>query len=510
MNKVQCIANFRVSSPEQEKNGSLSSQEKAVRKMADELNAEIVRYWSGNVSSKKGTNTGRKDLKEMLEFCKRNPRVEYAIIDVPDRFMRSIKEAFYFEVSFEELGVRVFYASKPELNEDTLFAKLQRFMEYFGAEKSNDERIEKSIKGHTDALKEGRFTFPCRLGYIKGVRPGVHVQNPDIAPTLKRALERMAVLHITPQQGMKEINTILIGLGRAPLKMDKWRKIIIDPYFCGVVSMDKQIKVSNPDGQHEALISPKTHERLVEIMNGRPKTQTGAMKGGNPRFPCNNIVTCTICVDAGITNGRVVGFPVKDGRYEKYRCRGCRRYMTREELHNRVEKRFSPINTEANSAIVKALEKAWRRQEKTIADQAAALKRKIDGLTEAVTTQAVEAVKPENQVIKDELLRDCANKKERIVALRAELVSLQNKRAADKTSFLKFALDFVGNFGRRFLEVSRENRHRLELLLFPGGFFVDANKKVLTPKTSPFYRLMTIKKDAEASDLALMVRVTGL
>jgi len=62
-------------------------------------------------------------------------------------------------------------------------------------------------------------------------------------------------------------------------------------------------------------------------------------------------------------------------------------------------------------------------------------------------------------------VRDCADKKERIVALAAEVVALKNKRAADKTRFLKFALDFVSNFGQRFLEASKENRHSLELLL---------------------------------------------
>ena len=61
--------------------------------------------------------------------------------------MRSIKEAFYFETEFERLDVKVWYASDPELNNDNLMAKMYRFMKYFTAEGSNEERINKSVSG---------------------------------------------------------------------------------------------------------------------------------------------------------------------------------------------------------------------------------------------------------------------------------------------------------------------------------------------------------------------------
>src|SRR3989344_6327139 len=148
------ITTCRVSTIEQEENNSLVRQAAAVQRAANELEAVIPEdgQWSGSVSSKVGKNVNRKDLKEMLEYCKKHPAVKYLIVHEVDRFMRSIKELFYFEVEFEKVGVMVWYASQPDLNTDDYKAKLFKALEAFKGEASNVERISKSIDGHTDAL----------------------------------------------------------------------------------------------------------------------------------------------------------------------------------------------------------------------------------------------------------------------------------------------------------------------------------------------------------------------
>lgn len=125
MNKnVLAIASCRVSTPEQELNNSLNRQHESVLNAAEDLDVTIDRYWSGNTSSKHGTNTKRRDIKEMVAYCKKNPRIKYLIVDRPDRFMRSIDEAAYFEVLFRDIGVRVWYASDKSLNGNNLGAKI--------------------------------------------------------------------------------------------------------------------------------------------------------------------------------------------------------------------------------------------------------------------------------------------------------------------------------------------------------------------------------------------------
>ena len=72
--KPIAIALCRVSSLEQLDNNSLNRQRESVMRAADELGLTIPEdgWWSGSVSSKKGTNVTRKDLQEMLERCKKN------------------------------------------------------------------------------------------------------------------------------------------------------------------------------------------------------------------------------------------------------------------------------------------------------------------------------------------------------------------------------------------------------------------------------------------------------
>lgn len=304
-------------------------------------------------------------------------------------------------------------------------------------------------------------------------------------------------------------------IGRSPLKMDKFRRILLDAYYCGVVQISKQVQATNQNGLHKALISPETHRKLIEVMNGRPKTQSGPMKDGNPDFPLNNRIGHKLCDEA--SNGRLVGFKLTNGKnkervYYKYRCRACGTYINREDLHEDIMAQFKkrPMTDNAKERIANALETAWKRREREATQQAQALKQKIEGLTAAVKMQAVEAIKPEHAAIKAELLAAIVDVKAQIAELENDLQNLQTRTAASKTKFLRFALDFIANMEKRFLEIGRDNRLRLEQIIFPGGFILNADKKVLTPKISPFYRLEAIKKSAEALNDSLMVRVKGL
>lgn len=80
----------------------------------------------------------------------------------------------------------------------------------------------------------------------------------------------------------------------------------------------------------------------------------------------------------------------------------------------------------------------------------------------------------------------------------------------DKATFLKFTLDYVDDLAVHFFELSREKQLECKQLVFPGGYWVDENKKVYTPEISEFYRLATNKKDLPETEKSSMVRVQGL
>jgi DNA invertase Pin-like site-specific DNA recombinase len=512
------ITTCRVSTPEQVENNSLGRQAEAVVSAAKELEAVIPEdgQWSGSVSSKAGTNINRKDLKEMLDYCKKHSQVKYLIVHEVDRFMRSVDELFYFEVLFRaEVGVKIIYASQPELNTDDYKAKLFKALEAFKGEGSNVERQKKSIDGQTTALKQGRYPFSPKPGYKRGYERGIQEPHEVRGPILKDTLLQIVSRLVTPTQALINFNKSDFMLGHSPYKMDKFRTIVTDPFYAGIVEIDKQVKVRNVNGLHEALISKEQHLELVKIMNDKKKNQSGPRKNGNPKYPLSNLVSCELCTDK--TNGRYVGYDHGNGKskvlvYEKYRCRGCGRYLTRQELHEKIKEQFSknPISNEGLKDLLRALETVWKQKEGEAVQETVRIQHKIRTLNETISTQVEAATDPSNASIKEDILASITKKKAEVTELEDELDGLASEADSDKEQFLQFAFNFLEDMGGQFLELSPENRLRCKQVIFPAGFYLDAENKVYTPEISPLITLAAKKKDTEVSDNSLLVRVRGL
>lgn len=408
--QILAITNCRVSSPEQELNGSLKRQSEAVDEAANKLGATIVKRWSGSVSSKRGTNIDRPDIKEMIAYCKQNKQVKYLIVDEPDRFMRSIDEAAFFEVTFKQLGVTVWYASDPDLNKGDLAAKLLKFTKYLSAEGSNDERIHKSVSGQTTALKSGRYPFSPKPGYMKGMHTGVPEVHPVRGPALRNVLIGIAEHRVNPTQGLIELNKSNYTQERVPLKMDKFRKIATDPFYAGITEINKQVKVRNEAAIHNPLITQAQHKELLRVFTDKKKNQNGPRKNGNTEYPLNTITTHDTCLELK-NKGKFVGFQHSNGKnsnlvYKKYRCRSCKLYVKRDELHSKVAQLFAdnPISDDGMRSFSEALETVWKRNDAQAKQDSIRTSRQIDALRQDINNRVMDAIDPSNRTIKSEIL----------------------------------------------------------------------------------------------------------
>lgn len=517
MGQILAIASCRVSSPEQRQNGSLARQERSVVREAEKLNVKIIRTWSKDASSKKGKNLQRKDIREMLDECKRNKGIKYLLVDEPDRFMRSIEEAMYLEMEFKLLGVRVWYTSDPTLNTDDMTAKLMKFMKYFVAEGSNEERQRKSINGQADAVRQGRYTSHPKPGYKKGASPGIHVLHPTRGPALRYILKKLASGIITPTAALIELNESEFTKDHSLYKMDKFRKIATDGYYAGIIQIDKQVKATSLNGLHEPLITLDEHKRLVAIIEGKPKNQTGPNMKGNPNFPMSNLITDNSCTDCK-HRGRLVGLNLSNGKsskvYAKYRCRSCKRYIKKDDLHDKVVDLFDryEMSDETRRKVLIALDKVWQRDTENVNQEIRNINHQLSKMEADIKHTVASVTNSDYAEIKDDLLASIRDKKKTYSELEEKLDDLVASCETDKLEFMKFAFDFIDHTGRHFLKpyVSRENRVQCKQLLFPAGIMIDQKEKVYTPEISIFYRLATTKKDAEASDNSLMVRVRRL
>lgn len=511
--KILALANCRVSSIEQLQNNSLSRQQTSVYVAAEKLEAEIIQVWSGSVSSKAGTNITRKDLLEMLEVCKKNKNIKYAIFDEYDRYMRSVNEGPYFEVLFDQLGVKVWYASESDaFNGNDAMAKFMRSMSAFKAEGSNEERQRKSISGQTTALKAGRYPFSPKPGYMKGASAGVPQIHPTRGPALRNVLIRIAEHFVTPTQGLIELNKSDYTLERAELKMDKFRKIATDPFNAGITEINKQVQVYNDNAIHKPLITLEQYNELVRIFDAKQKNQLGPRKNGNPDYPLNTITAHTPCLELK-NKGKFVGYKHSNGKnpnliYKKYRCRTCGFYLSRDELHSKVAQLLTdnPISLEGIRSISEALDTVWDKKNAQAKQDSARIGQQITALRQNIDNRAMAAIEPSNIGIKPEILSNIEKMKSQIAELEEQLVILNEKSDKDKQRFLDFAFNFVIRMEESFFSLSPEDVKKCKQIIFPAGFYLDDNKNVYTPEISPLITLATTKKSPEGLDYTHLVQ----
>lgn len=248
----------------------------------------------------------------------------------------------------------------------------------------------------------------------------------------------------------------------------------------------------------------------MRIFEGKQKNQTGPRKNGNPKYPLNNIIHCDVC--EGKQYNRIVGVDITNGKspklYEKYRCRACKRALSRGEMHEKITKqlRKNPITGIAD--LTKALDIVWKRRESENQQEAVRLRHKLTSLQESISQQVEAATDPENAAIKTEILANTAKRKEEAKGIEDQLHKLTQKAEDDYERFLKFAFGFAADTSQKFLDplTSQENRLRFKQIVFPAGFRLDANKNVYTPETSELIRLAGNKKDLSLTDKSLLVR----
>ena len=506
------ISLCRVSTPEQRDSNSLNRQEIAVREAAAELKVEIIKYWSGDVSSKAGTNVTRKDLKEMYDFCKTNKQVKFLIVDEPDRFMRSTEEAPYWEITFKLIGVTVWYASDLELNKQDMPSKLMKYMKFYQAEASNEERQRKSINGHVAAIKDGRYTFPPKPGYMKGAEPGVHIPHPITYKPLEKAFkEVLSGLH-TPLEAMKRLNASEFNKARATWNMDKFRQFATDPYYAGILVIDKQVNVRNEHGLHKAMLTRDEHEELVRIFTGRFKPH-GPHKQYNPDFPMNKIMVCEDCGGAIKFTGskRNNGYNRKTTtEYYKYECRGCHRSYHRLDVHNAISERLSEVKYIGSQHVdfVTALETVWQQKQQDKLQEVKVHQKRLEQLQKDKSNLVVALAGAEvdmKQDIKTEIDRtklDIADVEDHIRKL--------SELDKDLVQFVDFGLNYTNDLMEDWWDLEHDDRVRCQLSVFPAGISFNSHKKVGTSQISPLYSLKPTKKDLSIAEKSLMVELEGI
>jgi DNA invertase Pin-like site-specific DNA recombinase len=507
----KAIALYRVSTYKQSIEGhSLDAQEVKVAQAAKYLEAEIVQQWRIDASSRIGKNLQRQDLKEALAYCKAN-KVAYFIIDEVDRFMRSIKEYYWYQIEFERYGVKLIFASQPELNDEGQFAKLRELLAIYEAEASNAERSRKTEDKMKARLAAGFYPGVIKPGYKKSETPGLqHPREPQWS------LLRQVFVDVLSGLPLKEANQRLNGRGyKTPSnnKMDLFnlKKILIDPYYCGTLQMSNW--PSNPNGLHKAMITKDQHEAILQTVLG---TKYKRRHKVNPDFKLSNKMECTECLNENAKHPRLVGYVHHNGKqgnkrkfYRRYKCRSCKANILRDELHKTVSEELLKVKLteEKRDDFLAALRHVWCEDESTSILHLNTLQKRLEQLKDSKNKLVIQATVG---TIAEEDIQDALLEiKSQIHEVEQEISSVKDTEK-DFTEFVEFTMKTIDELQDTFWELDDEHMGWCKQLLFPEGFSISREGKVYTPIISEFYRLVNTQKDPKGSSESDMVGDRGV
>ncbi|HEY3991665.1 MAG TPA: recombinase family protein [Ktedonobacteraceae bacterium] len=368
--KATAIALCRVSTAKQRLEGnSLEAQEQRVYDAAAYVGADIEKFWSLNVSSRKGKNFKRKDLHEMLAYARQYKRVQYIIVDEVDRFMRSVDEFYYWKVRFrEEASAQLVYAAKPSLAfKDDLYSLFEEMIDVFKAESSNVERITKTTEKMKARVLAGYYPGRPHQGYKGTATPGLHEPCEPQWSMLRMAFNEVSSQKYTLHEALKRLQVQGYRAGSTNLDMERFKRILLEPYYAGAIQIgDWPI---NPRGLHVPMITMEQHEKLKEIISGKKKIH---YKHFNPKYRLANLLGCTECLeDSDARYPRIVGYDHHNGKqgdkrktYEKYRCRSCNKEHKRSHVHAEIDKVLEPLTLtpEKRAEFIAALRIVWKQE----------------------------------------------------------------------------------------------------------------------------------------------------
>lgn len=503
---TEAIALCRVSTVEQRlTNHSLERQAANVLKASEQLHAPIIRTWSLDQSSRSGKNLRRKDLTEMLEFCKQNKRVKYLIVDEVDRFMRSINEFYYFEVRFQEVGVTVYYASQPELNSTDMSAKVIKLLQIMKAEMSNSERQGKTLSSLKSRVAAGYYPFPIHQGYRRGTTNGLHVPDGKRFELLQVAFRQVAAQKFTPAEALRRLNAngYKTPSGKE-LPLNKFMEILRDEYYCGIVhikSWDDGLR--NNNALHQKMITVDEHEIILDVLDH--KRLKYVRKKHNPDFMLSSLFNCEC-------TGKFVGLNQSNGKggiFPKYRCRKCQWHSKRQTVHDRFSENLSSIKMleSKKSELLEKLEEVWREDQEDNLKHAQQLAEHLEKL-KTEKNQLIRTLATSPELVND-IKESIENIKKDIVDVEKDLHEA-SKVEEDFVEFTDFALSYVNNWREEWWNLDREDMIRCKQLLFSDEIIYTRDEKVYTPKLSPLFRFVGNKKDPVFNPESLMARLEGV
>lgn len=479
----------RVSSDDQVRGFSLSSQKEINRAYAERLGYEVAQMFVEEGESARTTR--RSQLQQLLAYCTKNHKdIGAVIVYMLDRLSRNVGDYQNLINFFAKLGIEVKSATE-HIEHNTAAGKLTSNMLASVAQFGSDQNSERTRAGMLQALKEGRWVWPVPRGFRfekRGDKKSYVIWDEkeavdyaqDIWQTFEKGIyNQVEVINIINKRGY-----------RWRLTKQSLSQILRNPLYAGLIRHrwlgDTVIKAI-----HKPLISEETFCRVQAILDGKHPTAT-TIRRNHPDFPLRNFVRCELCGQK-LTGSWSRSHTKKRYAYYHCRTRGCAfrgvrtHYVEGAFVEKLDEMRPSGAALGLFTAIV---EDVWKEQ-------------------------TAEATQRRNRV--EVALRELEDKKSRIEDLvirgvfdqetyEAQVERIRQERMArqlelhelgcddlDMASCLTFCKSFLVNLSRLWSHSGLDLRQRVQCLIFPDGITYGKNDRggsVRTASISPIFKLL--------------------
>jgi site-specific DNA recombinase len=483
---MRAVLYCRVSTKDQIRNLSLSTQEKACREYCRNNSYDVDKIFVEEGESAKTAD--RTELKRLMLYCRENKgRIHAVIVYAVSRFARERYSHVVLRAQLANLGITLRSATEPI--DDSSTGKLIEGMVSTFAQFDNDKRSELTVTGMKARLEKGDWTFKPPLGYVKTLDAAGRKANvPD--PVRSPLITKIFDLYSTGLYSKQEVRIQITKMGLVtrkgkPLSLQTISQILRNPFYAGelhVAAWD----VRRPSNC-VSLTSPEIFDRVQALLRNMRGPARSNLRD-NPDFPLRGFVRCGRC-------GRQITASWSKGRrrkYPYYRCqnRNCkavnRRREEMEKLFVDFLRRLCP-KPEYRALFGEIIIDVWKHKQSEATALQVSAQRQLAALRER-KQRLIEAFLYERVI-------DSGTYQEQLHKLNEELAfaEIEERECRVQELDIEAAVSFgellLLDAPRLWSESSPDQRRRLQQALFPDGVHFE-NGNYRTAQTSLlFYNL---------------------
>lgn len=376
----RCFAYVRVSTLKQSEGVSLEAQKEAIEAFASRHQIKITKWFEEKeTAAKKGRPVFNALVRDL-----RCGKAHGLIIHKIDRSARNFAD--WAKIGdLADAGIDIHFATE-SLDFRSRGGRLTADIQAVIAADYIRNLREEAIKGITGRLKQGLYPFKAPIGYLDNGGGKPKTPDPVRAPLVCEAFELYA-------SGQHSLRSLVLELKRRGLRNEHGRPvskcgvetILNNSFYCGIIHIKRT--GATYKGIHEPLISPSLFEQVQRIKAGKSGKK---VTRHNHRY--RGLFRCRECMGAMI--------PERQKGHVYYRCqtRECPTKTVREEaIEDAVVRLLQRVKlTDEDIATLTADLEAWigKRSNsddtKTIAAQLAALRDRLERLTDAVIDRLID------------------------------------------------------------------------------------------------------------------------